>query len=96
MFAISNMSKPTIAVFRTAADEVFATEDKCPHKGGPLSQGIVHGKQVTCPLHNWRICLESGDVSRPCESGSAPVQTFPIEVVDGIVMLAHDQALIAA
>ena len=49
-----------IAVFRTADDEVFALDDKCPHKGGPLSQGIVHGTAVTCPLHNWVINLETG------------------------------------
>ena len=44
-----------VAVFRTAEDEVFALDDRCPHKGGPLSQGIVHGRSVTCPLHNWVI-----------------------------------------
>ena len=49
-----------IAVFRTANDDVFALDDKCPHKGGPLSQGIVHGTAVTCPLHNWVISLDSG------------------------------------
>jgi NAD(P)H-dependent nitrite reductase small subunit len=49
-----------IAVFRTAENEVFAIEDQCPHKGGPLSQGIVHGKAVTCPLHNWVLSLETG------------------------------------
>ena len=49
-----------IAVFRTSADEVFAIEDRCPHKGGPLSQGIVHGSAVTCPLHNWVLSLETG------------------------------------
>jgi nitrite reductase [NAD(P)H] small subunit len=49
-----------IAVFRTQDDEVFAIEDHCPHKGGPLSQGIVHGAAVTCPLHNWVISLETG------------------------------------
>ena len=42
-----------VAVFRAAADEVFALDDRCPHKGGPLSDGIVHGRSVTCPLHNW-------------------------------------------
>ena len=46
-----------IAVFRTADDEVFALDDRCPHKGGPLTQGIVHDKRVTCPLHNWVIEL---------------------------------------
>ena len=50
-----------IAVFRTANDDVFALNDKCPHKGGPLSQGIVHGNAVTCPLHNWVISLETGE-----------------------------------
>ena len=50
-----------IAVFRTADDRVFALEDRCPHKGGPLSQGIVHGAAVTCPLHNWVISLETGE-----------------------------------
>ena len=54
-----------IAVFRNGEDEVFALEDKCPHKGGPLSQGIVHGKQVTCPLHAWKICLDDGNAVAP-------------------------------
>ena len=49
-----------VAVFRTIDDRVFAVEDRCPHNGGPLSQGIVHGSAVTCPLHNWVIGLESG------------------------------------
>jgi nitrite reductase (NADH) small subunit len=56
-----------IAVFRTAEDEVFALADKCPHKGGPLSQGIVHGKQVTCPLHGWKIGLDDGNAVAPDE-----------------------------
>ncbi len=51
----------TIAIFRTADDRVFALEDRCPHKQGPLSQGIVHDGCVTCPLHNWVISLESGE-----------------------------------
>jgi nitrite reductase (NADH) small subunit len=54
-----------IAVFRTADGTVFALWDKCPHKGGPLSQGIVHGHSVTCPLHNWVIGLETGEVQGP-------------------------------
>ena len=52
-----------IAVFRTVDDEVFALRDRCPHKGGPLSQGIVHGAAVTCPLHNWVIDLLSGEAT---------------------------------
>ena len=54
-----------IAVFRTLEGEVFALRDKCPHKGGPLSQGIVHGHAVTCPLHNWVIDLASGEAQAP-------------------------------
>jgi len=49
-----------VAVFRTAEDAVFALDDRCPHRGGPLSDGIVHGRSVTCPLHNWVISLETG------------------------------------
>jgi nitrite reductase (NADH) small subunit len=56
-----------IAVFRTADDRIFALYDRCPHKGGPLSQGLVHGASVTCPLHNWVISLESGEVQGPDE-----------------------------
>ena len=50
-----------IAIFRTAEDKVFALNNRCPHKGGPLSEGIVHGGQVTCPLHNWQIDLATGE-----------------------------------
>lgn len=66
-----------IAVFRTAEDRVFAIDDHCPHKGGPLSQGIVHGASVTCPLHNWVISLETGK-ALGADVGS--VQTIPIKV----------------
>lgn len=50
-----------IAIFRTIDDRIFALDDKCPHKGGPLSQGIVQGDSVTCPLHNWVISLATGE-----------------------------------
>jgi nitrite reductase (NADH) small subunit len=50
-----------IAVFRTGDGALFAIVDRCPHKGGPLSQGIVHGRAVACPLHNWTISLETGE-----------------------------------
>lgn len=73
-----------IAVFRTADDEVFALEDRCPHKGGPLSQGIVHGKKVTCPLHAWNIELDSGCAVAPDE-GCA--REFPVKIEDGRVWL---------
>ena len=54
-----------IAVFRTDGDAVFALEDRCPHRGGPLSQGIVHDRSVACPLHNWVISLENGEARSP-------------------------------
>ncbi len=54
-----------LAVFRTADDRVFALNDRCPHKGGPLSQGIVAGERVTCPLHGWLIELQSGNAVAP-------------------------------
>lgn len=56
-----------IAIFRNNNDEIFALRDSCPHKQGPLSQGIVHDKTVTCPLHNWRISLDSGEAHAPDE-----------------------------
>lgn len=67
-----------IAIFKTANGDIFALEDKCPHKGGPLSQGIVHGKSVTCPLHNWNISLENGEVLGP-DSGCSHVIATQIE-----------------
>jgi nitrite reductase (NADH) small subunit len=54
-----------VAVFRTAQDEVFALEDRCPHKGGPLSQGIVFGRRVSCPLHGWTVELADGCAVAP-------------------------------
>lgn len=57
----------SIALFRTSDDRVFALLDRCPHKAGPLSQGIVHGSCVTCPLHDWVIDLESGEAKGPDE-----------------------------
>jgi nitrite reductase (NADH) small subunit len=54
-----------VAVFRTSTDEVFALEDRCPHKGGPLSQGIVFGQRVSCPLHGWTVELADGCAVAP-------------------------------
>ncbi len=78
-----------IAIFRTAKDEVFALRDSCPHKGGPLSQGIVHDNTVTCPLHNWKISLDSGEALAPDE-GCA--NRYPTKVEDGKVYLAFSIA----
>jgi nitrite reductase (NADH) small subunit len=74
-----------VAVFRTGDDEVFALLDKCPHKGGPLSQGIVHGRRVACPLHNWNIEFESGRASAPDEGCTG---SFEVRVDAGEVYIA--------
>ena len=68
---VVRVSDGDIAVFRTAEDKVFALRDACPHKGGPLSQGIVHGDRVACPLHDWKIQLDSGSAVAPDEGCAA-------------------------
>jgi nitrite reductase (NADH) small subunit len=73
-----------VALFRAADDHVFALLDRCPHKGGPLSQGIVFGHAVACPLHNWTIELASGCARAP-DVGCAP--TFAVMVEAGQVYL---------
>jgi len=73
-----------VAVFRTYEDEVFALDNACPHKNGPLAEGIVHGKSVTCPLHNWVISLETGEAQGADEGG---VATYPARVEDGRIWL---------
>ena len=73
-----------VAVFRNADDEIFALDDRCPHKGGPLSQGIVHGRHVTCPLHSWKIGLADGSAAAPDE-GCA--RRHAVKVEDGYVYL---------
>lgn len=73
-----------IALFRTEDDRVFALHNSCPHKGGPLSQGIVYGDKVACPLHNWRISLTDGQAEEPDEGHTA---CFAVKVEDGMVYL---------
>ena len=73
-----------VAIFRTGEDEVFALDNACPHKNGPLSEGIVHGKAVTCPLHNWVISLETGTVQGMDEG---QVATYPARVAEGRILL---------
>lgn len=73
-----------IAVFRAADDRVFALDDRCPHKGGPLSEGIVHGHGVTCPLHNWVFDMNTG-MAQGADDGA--VRTYPVEVKDGRILL---------
>lgn len=78
-----------VAVFRTAEAEVFATGGTCPHKGGPLAEGIVHGRRVTCPLHNWVFDLETGQ-ALGADEGQLPV--YPVRIENGRVLL--DAALL--
>ena len=73
-----------VAVFRTGADEVFALDNSCPHKAGPLAEGIVHGTSVTCPLHNWVISLETG-MAQGADEGQ--VATYPARVDQGRILL---------
>jgi nitrite reductase (NADH) small subunit len=81
-------ARGNVALFRTGDDRVFALADRCPHKGGPLSEGIVHGDRVTCPLHNWTIALHSGDAIAPDQGCAA---SFPVRVADGQVFVMLDR-----
>lgn len=74
-----------IGIFRTNDDKIFALRDSCPHEGGPLSQGIVHGDKVTCPLHSWNIELATGEAVAPDEGCAA---TYPVKVESGKVFLS--------
>lgn len=74
-----------IAVFRTADDKIFALRDSCPHKGGFLSQGIVHGDRVSCPLHDWKISLQDGRAVAPDEGCAA---RFPVRIENGKILLS--------
>ena len=73
-----------IAVFRGRDDQVYAIQDACPHKQGPLSQGIMHGDSVTCPLHNWKISLKSGEALGPDEGCS---NVYMTRVDEGVVYI---------
>ena len=81
---VQRAGQDDIAVFRTTDDEVFAVVDRCPHKGGPLSAGLVHGKSVACPLHNWVIQLDSGQAQAPDEGCARKV---PVRMDGGTIYL---------
>jgi nitrite reductase (NADH) small subunit len=82
-----------IAVFRTDEHEVYAIENRCPHKGGPLSEGIVHGTSVTCPLHNWVISLETG---KALGADEGEVRVIPIRNENGQLFVALESLMLAA
>jgi nitrite reductase (NADH) small subunit len=88
---VARPGRTDVALFRNAEDRVFALLDRCPHKGGPLSQGIVFGESVACPLHNWTIGLDDGCAKAP-DSGCTP--RYVVRVENGVVML--DAAELAA
>ncbi len=82
-----------IAVFRTGDDQVFALVNECPHKKGPLSQGIVHGHSVACPLHNWNIALKTG-AAQGADEGCTP--TIAVRHESGRIWIARPVAMQAA
>jgi nitrite reductase (NADH) small subunit len=84
---------PPIAVFRTAADEIFALVDRCPHRAGPLSEGIVQGKGVACPLHGWVILLDTGRAEAPDEGCT---ETVAVKRVGDRILLATGEVEDAA
>lgn len=83
-----------VALFRTDTNEVFAASDTCPHKGGPLSEGIVHGQSITCPLHNWVFDLNTGQAKG--EDAAIPTYQVRIEgdriLIDGSKLLSRSAA----
>jgi nitrite reductase (NADH) small subunit len=74
-----------IAIFNLG-DRFMATDNQCPHKGGPLCDGIVAGDSVVCPLHAWKVRLDSGTVERPA-SNDACIATYPTRIDEGVVWL---------
>jgi nitrite reductase (NADH) small subunit len=90
---VSRPGTTDVAVFRNAEDKVFALLDRCPHKGGPLSQGIVFGESVACPLHNWTIGLADGCAQAP-DVGCT--QRFAVRVEAGVVSLDADELAVDA
>ena len=82
-----------IAVFRTQEDQVFAIENRCPHRHGTMSEGIVHGASVTCPLHSWVFDLATG---KALGADEGQVRTYPIDLVDGRIFMAVTPLTVAA
>ncbi|SFE22482.1 nitrite reductase small subunit NirD [Roseivivax sediminis] len=76
-----------VALFRTGPEEVFAASNTCPHKGGPLSEGIVHGRKVTCPLHNWVFDLETGEAEG---ADDGRIATYPVRLEGGRILIDGD------
>jgi nitrite reductase (NADH) small subunit len=82
-----------VALFRTGGDQVYALVNRCPHGRGPLSEGIVHGSSVTCPLHNWVISLSSGE-AQGADRGCTP--TIPVKLVSGRILILRSAVVALA
>ena len=82
-----------VAIFRTGSDQVYALVNRCPHRGGPLSQGIVHGNSVTCPLHNMVISLASGE-AQGADKGCTP--TIPVKLSGGRILILRSAVVALA
>jgi len=90
---VKRQTTSDVAVFRNTEDKIFALLDRCPHKGGPLSQGIVFGEKVACPLHNWNIELPTGCAVSPDEGCT---QKFSVKVeADQVYLDAHELLTLA-
>ena len=90
---VKRQAKTDVAIFRNTEDKIFALLDKCPHKGGPLSQGIVFGEKVACPLHNWNIELPTGCAVSPDEGCT---QKFNVKVeADQVYLCSHELLTLA-
>lgn len=87
------ISGRAIAIFNLG-DRFVAVENRCPHRGGPLADGIVSGKAVVCPLHGWKICLDTGNVKAP--NAASCVASYPVKLQDGVVMVRVPAAAEAA
>ncbi len=74
----------TLALFRTRKGVIFATDNACPHKGGPLADGMLAGESVVCPLHAFRFDLHSGACD---QEGACPLKTYPLDIRDNQVFL---------
>ncbi|MBC3811809.1 MULTISPECIES: nitrite reductase small subunit NirD [Undibacterium] len=90
---VERQIKPDVAIFRNSENKIFALLDRCPHKGGPLSQGIVFGERVACPLHNWNIELPTGCAVSPDEGCT---QRFRLKVENEQVFLDAEELRTAA
>jgi nitrite reductase (NADH) small subunit len=82
-----------IAIFNLG-DRLLATSNRCPHKSGPLCDGIITGAAVVCPLHAWKVNLEDGSVERPASEKERCIETYPVRVDDGVVVVAVPHAAV--